>query len=92
MACYLNQFEPLINEVLWYSFERIFASSGQAIMLYNEFEIIHFRLLPYLPGASDLMHYIIHGASVIAQRPWWLMIIRASLPLEHLPLMLTYAK
>ena len=76
MACYLNQFGPLINGVLWYSLERIFALSGQGIMLYNEFEIIHFRLLPYLPGASDLMHDIIHGTSVTVHRPWRLMIIR----------------
>ena len=64
--CYLNQFWLLINGVLWYSLERICASSGHVIMLYNEFEIIHFRLLPYLPGANDLIHDIIHGTSVTA--------------------------
>ena len=62
MACcliapshYLNQYWLLINEILWLSPMNNFTVGDPAIMLYNEFELILSKLLPYLSVANKLI-------------------------------------
>ena len=48
----------IIGEVLWPPKENNIRESAQSTILYNEFKIVHYNLLPHLPGANELIHGI----------------------------------
>ena len=62
MACcltapshYLNQCWLILSEVLWHLLERNFTGGALAIILFYVFELNLQQLLPYLPGANELI-------------------------------------
>ena len=77
MACclmapshYLNQCWHIISLILWHAPESNITAGSWSTIQYNEFKNILLRLLPNVPGASELTHWLL-GDVVLCLNEWF---------------------